>query len=116
MNIPSIDYLLDEAAKNSQPIWQVVLREEQADSGLSMVQLRERVAQTYSVMRDAAMGGISSELKSVSGLTGGDAARYYKHFKNDKNLLGSLSARAMAYALGTSEYNAAMGEIGRAHV
>mgnify|MGYP003308695976 CR=1 FL=1 len=27
MDIPSIDYLLDETAKNGQPIWQVVLRE-----------------------------------------------------------------------------------------
>lgn len=111
MNIPSIDYLLDESGKNNQPIWQIVLREEQADSGMSIEQLRERVEHTYSVMRDAATGGISSELKSVSGLTGGDAARYYKYFKNHKNLLGSLSARAMAYALGTSEYNAAMGVI-----
>ncbi len=111
MNIPSIDYILDEAAKNNQAIWQVVLREEQADSGLSIEQLRERVAHAYDVMRDAASNGISSEMKSVSGLTGGDAARYYKHFKNHKNLLGTLSAKAMAYALATSEYNAAMGVI-----
>ena len=82
MNIPSIDYLLDEAAKDNQPIWQIVLREEQADSGLSIEELRERVLKTYDIMRDAANGGISSEIRSVSGLTGGDAARYYRHFKN----------------------------------
>ena len=31
MDINSIDHILDEAAKNSQPIWQVVLSEEQKD-------------------------------------------------------------------------------------
>jgi len=111
MIIPSIDYILDEAAKNNQPIWQVVLREEQADSGLSAETIRERVEHAYEVMREAATNGISSELRSVSGLTGGDAARYYNHYRNHKNLLGSLCARAMSYALATSEYNAAMGVI-----
>ena len=111
MDIPSIDYLLDEAAKNNQPIWQVVLREEQADTGESIEVLRERVERAFQVMRDAASNGISSEIKSVSGLTGGDAARYYEHIKNRKNLLGAFSAKAVAYSLATSEYNAAMGVI-----
>ena len=30
MDIPSIDYLLNQAAQNGQSIWQVVLREEQS--------------------------------------------------------------------------------------
>lgn len=111
MIIPSIDYILDEAAKNNQPIWQVVLHEEQEDSGLSVEAIRERVGRVYDVMREAATNGISAELRSVSGLTGGDAARYYNHYRNHKNLLGSLCARAMSYALATSEYNAAMGVI-----
>lgn len=111
MIIPSIDYILDEAAKNNQPIWQVVLHEEQEDSGLSVEAIRERVERVYDVMREAATNGISAELRSVSGLTGGDAARYYNHYRNHKNLLGSLCARAMSYALATSEYNASMGVI-----
>ncbi|ODU55532.1 MAG: L-serine dehydratase, iron-sulfur-dependent subunit alpha [Clostridium sp. SCN 57-10] len=111
MIIPSIDYILDEAAKNNQTIWQVVLHEEQEDSGLSAEAIRERVERVYDVMREAATNGISAELRSVSGLTGGDAARYYNHYRNHKNLLGSLCARAMSYALATSEYNAAMGVI-----
>ena len=111
MIIPSIDYILDEAAKNNQTIWQVVLHEEQEDSGLSVEAIRERVERVYEVMKEAATNGISAELRSVSGLTGGDAARYYNHYRNHKNLLGSLCARAMSYALATSEYNAAMGVI-----
>ena len=111
MDIPSVDYLLDETAKNSQPIWQVLLREEQADSGESQEAILERALQTYDVMKNAAMSGIASDMKSVSGLTGGDAAQYYNHLRNHKSLLGSLEAKAVAYALGTSGYNAAMGVV-----
>ena len=75
MDIPSIDYLLDETAKTSQPIWQVVLREEQSDSGQSQEQILDRALHTYEVMKNAAMSGIASDMKSVSGLTGGDAAQ-----------------------------------------
>lgn len=111
MDIPSIDYILDEAAKNNMTIWQVVLKEEQADSGESEEEIRAKLETSYRVMKDAAMGGISSEVKSISGLTGGDAAKYYRHYKNRKNLMGSLEAKAMSYSLGTSEYNASMGVI-----
>ena len=111
MDIPSVDYILDEAAKYNMAIWQVVLKEEQADSGETEEEIRSKLEKAYQVMKDAAMGGISSEMKSVSGPTGGDAAKYYRHYKNRKNMMGSLEAKAMSYSLGTSEYNAAMGII-----
>lgn len=111
MDIPSVDFLLDEAAKNNCPIWQVALKAEQQDSGATEEAIRFRLEQSYNVMKEAATGGISSETKSISGLTGGDAAKYYRHFKNGKNLMGELAAKAMSYSLGTSEYNASMGVI-----
>ena len=111
MDIPSIDYLLDETAKNGQPIWQVVLREEQHDSGDSQEAILARAMHTYEVMKNAAMSGIATGMKSVSGLTGGDAATYYNYLRNHKSLLGSMESKAVAYALGTSGYNAAMGVV-----
>ncbi len=111
MDIPSIDFLLNETAKDSQSIWQVVLREEQADSGESQEAILERAMHTYEVMKNAAMSGIASDMKSVSGLTGGDAAQYYQHLRSHKSLLGPMEAKAVAYALGTSGYNAAMGVV-----
>ena len=111
MDIPSIDYLLDETAKNGQPIWQVVLREEQHDSGDSQEAILERAKHTYEVMKNAAMSGIATGMKSVSGLTGGDAATYYNYLRNHKSLLGAMESKAVAYALGTSGYNAAMGVV-----
>lgn len=111
MDISSIDFLLDETAKNGQPIWQIVLREEQNDSGESQEAILQRALHTYEVMKNAAMSGIASDMKSVSGLTGGDAANYYNYLRNHKSLLGTMESKAVAYALGTSGYNAAMGVV-----
>lgn len=114
MEIQSIDYLLDESAKNNLSLGQVVLREEQRDSGASAETIRARLERTWQVMKNAASAGIATDMKSVSGLTGGDAATYYRHCRNHKNLLGPLEAKAVAYALATSGYNAAMGVIAAA--
>ncbi len=111
MDIPSIDYLLDEGTKHHQALWQIVLREEQRDSGVSQEDIRARMEQTYTAMKTAANSGIASDLKSISGLTGGDAAKYYKHVKNHKSMLGPLAAKAIAYALSVAGYNAAMGVV-----
>ena len=114
MEIQSIDYLLDESAKNNFSLGQVVLREEQRDSGASAEAIRARLERIWQVMKNAASAGIATDMKSVSGLTGGDAATYYRHCRNHKNLLGPLEAKAVAYALATSGYNAAMGVIAAA--
>lgn len=114
MEIQSIEYLLDECTKNNLSIGQVVLREEQRDAGCTEGSILERLQNTWQVMKNAANAGITSDLRSVSGLTGGDAAVYYNYCKNHKNLLGTLEARAVAYSLATSGYNAAMGVIAAA--
>lgn len=111
MELQSMDQILDEAAKNNQPIWQVILREQQSDSGMSAEDIRARVTKGWQVMKNAAMAGISSDLRSVSGMTGGDAAKYYSHLRDHKSILGAFPGKAVAYALATSGYNAAMGII-----
>ena len=114
MEVQSMDYLLDESAKNNLSLGQIVLREEVRETGASAESILEKLSRTWRVMKEAASAGIATDLKSVSGLTGGDAARYYNHIRNRKNLLGGMEAKAVAYALATSGYNAAMGVIAAA--
>lgn len=45
--------------KINWPSWQVVLKEEQAESGMSEEDIRARLEESYQVMKNAAMGGIS---------------------------------------------------------
>ena len=111
MIIPSIQYMLEQAEAKNCTLWQVVLQEEQADSGMAQEEILSRLNTTYIAMKKAAFSGISTGIRSISGMTGGDAARYYSRAKDGKALLGDLCAKAMAYALATSECNASMGVI-----
>jgi len=111
MVIPSIKYMLDRAKKENCSIFSVVLKEEMADSEISEEAIYERLEKTFEAMQNAAYGGINSTFRSVSGMTGGDAAKYYRRTKSKKSLLGEFCSRAVSYALATSECNASMGVI-----
>jgi len=111
MIIPSIEYIVQQTKEKACPIWQVVINEEMADTGITKEAIRERLAQTYEAMKHAAAKGITTSLRSVSGMTGGDAAKYYNHLKAGDPLLGDFCSKAVSYALATSECNASMGVI-----
>ena len=69
--------------------------------------MRERLG----VMREAVREGLDPERRSVSGLTGGQAARMLDALKHNKLLCGGLLGKAETYALATAECNACMGKI-----
>lgn len=64
-----------------------------------------------SVMRDSAVKGMQSDLRSVSGLTGGNAYKLMEAVKQGKTAGGGLIGRMAARALAVAECNAAMGRI-----
>ena len=112
MVVKSSEYLVSEATRNETKISQIVLRDEQADTEESAAEIRNRLGKAYEAMKNAAMNGINSKMRSVSGMTGGDAAKYYNYSKNGNSIFGSdFCSRAVSYALATSEYNASMGVI-----
>ena len=111
MIIPSIQYMLEQSSALGCPLWQIVLREECADSEVSAEDIYSRLDLTYSTMKRAAANGIAAEGKSISGMTGGDAAKYYQYAKSGRSMLSELCSKAISYALATSECNASMGVI-----
>ena len=111
MLIPSIKYMIEQASALSCPLWQIILREETADSDLSQEQIYSRLSDTYAAMKRAALSGLSADTRSISGMTGGDAAKYYSYAKSGKSMLSELCSKAVSYALATSECNASMGVI-----
>ena len=111
MIIPSIKYWVEQAEKDCCPLWQIVLREEMTDSELSQEEIYSRLSLTYAAMKKAAESGLSAHTRSISGMTGGDAAKYYNYIKAGRSMLSDLCSKAVAYALATSECNASMGVI-----
>jgi len=64
-----------------------------------------------SVMRDSAVKGMERDLRSVSGLTGGNAYKLMTAVESGKTAGGLLIGRMAARALAVAECNAAMGRI-----
>lgn len=85
--------------------------EEMKNSGVSREVIDERMHLALSVMRQSAEKGFDPDLKSMSGMTGGQAAKLLSAVQAGKTSGGFYLGRAAARALAIAECNAAMGKI-----
>ena len=77
----------------------------------SVEELDAYMHEVLSVRRDSAVKGMQKDLRSVSGLTGGNAYKLMEGVKTGATAGGSLLGRMAARALAVAECNAAMGRI-----
>lgn len=80
-------------------------------SAQTVEEIDARMLESLHVMRDSAMEGLNPELRSVSGLTGGNAYKLMQAAQSGATAGGSLIGRMAARALAVAECNAAMGRI-----
>ncbi len=105
----SIQELVTLANETRTTIGQLVLSDQAAQMDLTPDQLLQIIDQRLSVMEASAQRGMQENIRSTSGLTGGDGWRM--HLYEENALGGEFCAKAMAIALSVAEYNAAMGRI-----
>lgn len=98
------------AAKNSK-IYEIVLEKEHQDTQISYNKLKDKMKETLDVMKSSATAALNKEIRSVSGITGGNSKRVQDYMKSGNTLSGKFMNAAMAKALSTSEVNASMGKI-----
>ncbi|HSP47654.1 MAG TPA: L-serine ammonia-lyase, iron-sulfur-dependent, subunit alpha [Clostridiaceae bacterium] len=111
MNIANGKELLRICKKDNISIGEFTLRQEMEESGMSHEEVYGRMLDNLRVMEASTSRGVSEKVISVSGLIGGDAYRMGKYLKKGKSIGGSVTTRAMGYALACSEVNASMGKI-----
>ena len=70
-----------------------------------------RMREALQVMRDAVKTGMRPDLHSVSGMTGGQAAKLMRFVERGDSFGGQAIGRASAFALAVAECNASMGKI-----
>jgi L-serine dehydratase len=80
-------------------------------SGKSKEQVIDLMRKNLQIMKQAAERGINEEIKSRSGLTGGDAKRIHEYMAKGPTLSGDFTLNAVKLAMATNEVNAAMGVI-----
>lgn len=103
--------LLRLCNEKDKKISEIVIEKEIKNNDISYDELMNRMKDTLSVMKTSATSALNKEIKSVSGLTGGDSKKVEDYKNSGNTLTGSLIISAMAKALSTSEVNASMGRI-----
>ena len=108
-----MDYTLSEWIEQAgeESLAHAACRCQAEESGTSEQMVREAMLRNLLDMESAVKEGLKPDLRSVSGLTGGQASRLYTRFAKGDSLSGGLLGRAITYALATAECNACMGRI-----
>lgn len=108
-----MDYSLKEwvTLAGNGSIAEAAVREQAEESDMTVEAVRSTMTQHLHCMQEAVQNGLDPMLRSVSGLTGGQAAVFMKRMLAGKSLCGALLGKAEVYALATAESNACMGKI-----
>lgn len=107
----SLQELVEMAENRGMKLSELVLMEQANVLECSQQEVLERMREQYKVMKQAEAKGQKKNVKSTSGLTGGDAYKIKKAIDEGRTLTGSFLAGALMRATAVSELNAAMGKI-----
>ena len=110
MEYTTIRELVETALEKGRSIGKVVLEDQAVQMEQTEGALTTQMEESLQVMEKAVESGMDPQLRSTSGLTGGDAWKMMEYGKNG-SITGCFMTGAMARALAVSEYNAAMGKI-----
>jgi len=91
-------------------IAQVMLRAEAEERGWEEKQVMHQLDRAFRVMEESVKKGLNAEIKSMSGLTGGNGFKLYQRTATG-GMCGNLVLKAVSYSLAVTEVNAAMGRI-----
>ncbi|HEY4531836.1 MAG TPA: L-serine ammonia-lyase, iron-sulfur-dependent, subunit alpha [Kurthia sp.] len=102
--------LVERAENENKLISEIMIEQEMIVSERTREEIMEQMYRNLDVMEAAVERGLNG-VKSVTGLTGGDAVLIQAYMKTGKSLSGDLLLDAVSKAVATNEVNAAMGTI-----
>lgn len=108
-----MEYSMKElvAAAQSGSVGRAAMLEEMKESDLSESELRGMMQERLEAMRSSVEAGMDRNARSLSGMSGGQAARLSDAVRAGKTVSGSLMGRAAVRAMAVAECNACMGRI-----
>ena len=107
----SIEELVNTANEEGTTISEITLIDQAFSMEYSQERVLERMAFQYEVMKSAVENGLNPNIRSTSGLTGGDAYRLKVVRDEEKTLCGTFFSGALMRAVSVAEVNASMGRI-----
>ncbi|MGG6312616.1 L-serine ammonia-lyase, iron-sulfur-dependent, subunit alpha [Paenibacillus macerans] len=111
MRFRNLRELVELCGRESKTISEIMIQDQAAESGQSEAEILTAMGEYYQIMKSAVQKGLTEDITSTSGLTGGDAKRVEAYRGRGEASVGDIACQAMAYALAVSEVNASMGRI-----
>ncbi|WP_404351450.1 L-serine ammonia-lyase, iron-sulfur-dependent, subunit alpha [Sutcliffiella horikoshii] len=102
--------LIEIAQSSNKKISEIMIEQEIEFTGRTREEIFEQMDKNLTIMEQAVERGLEG-VRSVSGLTGGDAVLLQKYIEKGNFLTGKNILDAVSKAVATNEVNAAMGTI-----
>lgn len=109
--ITDSEKLLEELARSHRHLYDYAIDYETSRQEKSREEVLSEMDNMLSAMENSIHHACEKPIRSISGLTGGDAYRYSEYIRSQSSILGEIGSYAALFALSTSETNAAMGRI-----
>lgn len=108
-----MEYSMKElvSAAHGSTIGEAALLNEMLETGLTAEELKKIMHERLEVMRASVENGMNPDQRSLSGLSGGQAARLNRAVETGRTVSGSLMGKAAVRAMAVAECNACMGRI-----
>lgn len=108
-----MEYSMRELVSAAQgtTIGEAALLNEMLETGLTEDELRKIMRERLEVMRASVENGMDPDQRSLSGMSGGQAARLSRAVEAGRTVSGSLMGRTAVRAMAIAECNACMGRI-----
>lgn len=111
MKFTSIAELLEVCEVENKKISEVMIELEMETHNRTKEEVFEQMRNSLGVMKNAIDKGLTEEIKSRSGLSGGDGRRLAEYIETGNYLSGETILEAVSKSVATSEVNASMGTI-----
>ena len=100
----SIQKLVEAAEKQNKSISEVCLEDQAESMGLTKEEVFKKMEEAFDVMVDSVKTGMDENLRSTSGLTGGEGFKMFRYAnQKDGGISGTFMSRAMARAMAVSQ-------------
>ncbi|WP_280769027.1 L-serine ammonia-lyase, iron-sulfur-dependent, subunit alpha [Salipaludibacillus daqingensis] len=107
----NVEELIQLCEDKNCSISEVMIKQEMEVHERSREDIIAQMEKNLDVMERAANRGIIEQVRSVSGLTGGDGKKLHEYMQLNDTLSGHVMLDAVSKSMATNEVNAAMGTI-----
>lgn len=111
LNYNSVSELINKSKEKNIKISELVLEAQALEMGEKKEDIYKKMQNNLAVMKQAIKSGLEKEIRSTSGLSGGNAHKIHQFIEKGGSIGGSTFSMMLRNVMSVAELNACMGEI-----